>query len=195
MYLFIGRIATFAFIILAIISIISIFNKKFRNKKLYLAMPLMVIIFVVCFNIDTNKKTSKKPTTTTISTNTNDKKEESKPEKKKVDKDKLKADIDKIVTQDLKGKSYSLDLLTPSKNADQGYIISIQVDNASFTEEDACKKYANEFLSALSKMESVYSVDMNFISNSKLTFGFRIEDWNSVKNNDNKLQNVEFQKF
>ncbi|WP_206153060.1 hypothetical protein [Clostridium cadaveris] len=114
---------------------------------------------------------------------------------KKVDKDKLKADIDKIVTQDLKGKSYSLDLLTPNKNADQGYIISIQVDNASFAQEDACKKYANEFLSALSKMESVYSVDMNFISNSKLTFGFRIEDWNSVKNNDNKLQNVEFQKF
>lgn len=162
------------------------YKHKFKILKLYTLHVFMK-----------SKEKIKKPTvtTTTISTNTNDKKEESKPEKKKVDKDKLKTDIDKIVTQDLKGKSYSLDLLTPSKNADQGYIISIQVDNAKFTQEDACKKYANEFLSALSKMESVYSVDMNFISNSKLTFGFRIEDWNSVKNNDNKLQNVEFQKF
>lgn len=114
---------------------------------------------------------------------------------KKVDKDKLKTDIDKIIPQDIKGESYSLDLLTPSKNSDQGYIISIQVDNTKFTQEESCKKYANEFLNELSKMESVYSVDMNFMDNAKLTFGFSIEDWNEVKNNDNKLQNVEFQKF
>lgn len=198
MYLAIGRIAFAVFAILGILSVISIFNKKFRNKKVYIGLVCALMISIIFVNVDMKSKEKiKKPTvtTTTISTNTNDKKEESKPEKKKVDKDKLKTDIDKIVTQDLKGKSYSLDLLTPSKNADQGYIISIQVDNAKFTQEDACKKYANEFLSALSKMESVYSVDMNFISNSKLTFGFRIEGWNSVKNNDNKLQNVEFQKF
>ena len=67
MYLAIGRIAFAVFAILGILSVISIFNKKFRNKKVYIGLVCALMISIIFVNVDMKSKEKiKKPTVTTI---------------------------------------------------------------------------------------------------------------------------------
>ncbi|SDO76978.1 hypothetical protein [Clostridium gasigenes] len=53
MNLFLARVVFVVFAILLIVSFISIFNKKFRNKKIYIALPILLLTLIVAYNIDT----------------------------------------------------------------------------------------------------------------------------------------------
>lgn len=192
--LLLARIGFGGLVISIVIFIIFIIKKK-KLKNISLIMGAFLIVLITGIVLKPEEVKNTKPVAQNKSENSKVESNKVQTDNKKVDKDGLKKQIDAVVPDDLKGKSYSLDILTPTKNADKGYIVSIQVDNKKFLDESNCKQYANDFLLKLKNIEGVQSVDMNFIPEGKLLYGFKIDDFSSVKNKDKVLEYIKLQKL
>lgn len=108
-----------------------------------------------------------------------------------VNKDDLKLKVENSIPNNAKGKSYTVDILTPTK--EQGYIVSIQVANKDFVSEDSCKTFTKDLLAKLKGTDGICSLDITFVSNMKATNFLRIENGNKIKNGYTDA--IEIQKF
>lgn len=106
------------------------------------------------------------------------------------DKTEIKLNVEKVISDDVKGNSYTVDILTPTSG--EGFIVSIQVDNAKFTDEDECKSFTRDLITKINNIEGIYSVEISFVANYKVNYMVRIEDWNENKNKENLVETLDF---
>lgn len=59
-------------------------------------------------------------------------------------KEDIKSEIESNISEDVKGTSYTVDMLTPTEG--EGFIVSIQVDNNKFTTEEECKGFTTDLI-------------------------------------------------
>lgn len=106
------------------------------------------------------------------------------------DKTEIKLNVEKVISDDVKGNSYTVDILTPTSG--EGFIVSIQVDNTKFTDEDECKSFTRDLITKINNIEGIYSVEISFVANYKINYMVRIEDWNENKNKENLIETLDF---
>lgn len=100
-----------------------------------------------------------------------------------VTKDSLKFEVENLISNDLKGKLYSLDILTPTQEPEKGFIISVQFDNKFLSDEESCKNCATQFINKIKDVDGIKSLDMNFISDYNLKYYATVDDFNNIKSN------------
>lgn len=105
-------------------------------------------------------------------------------------KEDIKSEIESNIPEDVKGTSYTVDMLTPTTG--EGFIASIQVDNDKFTSEEECKAFTTDLIKHIKSIEGIHSVEITFVANSQLKYMVRIEDWNKSKDKENLVDTLDF---
>lgn len=105
-------------------------------------------------------------------------------------KENLKSEIESNIPEDVKGTSYTVDMLTPTEG--EGFIASIQVENDKFTSEEECKSFTTDLIKHIKSIKDIHSVEITFVANSQLKYMVRIEDWNKNKDKENLVNTLDF---
>ena len=105
-------------------------------------------------------------------------------------KEDIKSEIESNISADVKGTSYTVDMLTPTEG--EGFIVSIQVDNNKFTTEEECKGFTTDLIKHIKSIEGIHSVEITFVADSQAKYMVRIEDWNKNKDKDNLVDTLDF---
>ncbi|WGX74999.1 hypothetical protein QJS64_12895 [Paraclostridium bifermentans] len=105
-------------------------------------------------------------------------------------KEDIKSEIESNISEDVKGTSYTVDMLTPTEG--EGFIVSIQVDNNKFTTEEECKGFTTDLIKHIKSIEGIHSVEITFIADSQAKYMVRIEDWNKNKDKENLVDTLDF---
>lgn len=105
-------------------------------------------------------------------------------------KEDVKSEIESNISEDVKGASYTVDMLTPTQG--EGFIASIQVDNDKFTTEEECKSFTTDLIKHIKSIEGIHSVEITFVADSQAKYMVRIEDWNNNKDKDNLVDTLDF---
>ncbi|HFL2599865.1 TPA: hypothetical protein ACG3KG_003699 [Clostridioides difficile] len=113
-------------------------------------------------------------------------------EKEDIYKQEMQAKVDSIIPEDLKDKTtYYVNILNPTKG--EGYIVSIQVENSRFNDENECRNFIKEFVNNIKDMNDIHSVRISFIVDVTLTYDVFLDDWNNIKNDVNLIDDLEFE--
>lgn len=105
-------------------------------------------------------------------------------------KEDIKSEIESNISEDLKGTSYTVDMLTPTEG--EGFIASIQVDNDKFTTEEECKSFTTDLIKHIKSIEGIHSVEITFVADSQAKYMVRIENWNNNKDKENLVDTLDF---
>lgn len=105
-------------------------------------------------------------------------------------KEDIKSEIESNISEDLKGISYTVDMLTPTEG--EGFIASIQVDNDKFTTEEECKSFTTDLIKHIKNIEGIHSVEITFVADSQAKYMVRIENWNNNKDKENLVDTLDF---
>lgn len=105
-------------------------------------------------------------------------------------KEDIKSEIESNISEDLKGTSYTVDMLTPTEG--EGFITSIQVDNDKFTTEEECKSFTTDLIKHIKSIEGIHSVEITFVADSQAKYMVRIENWNNNKDKENLVDTLDF---
>lgn len=105
-------------------------------------------------------------------------------------KEDIKSEIESNISEDVKGTSYTVDMLTPTTG--EGFIASIQVDNDKFASEEECKAFTTDLIKHIKSIEGIHSVEITFVADSQAKYMVRIEDWNKNKDKENLVDTLDF---
>lgn len=105
-------------------------------------------------------------------------------------KDDIKSEIESNISEDVKGTSYTVDILTPTEG--EGFIASIQVDNDKFATEEECKSFTTDLIKHIKSIEGIHSVEITFVAGSQAKYMVRVEDWNNNKDKENLVDILDF---
>ncbi|WP_195346683.1 hypothetical protein [Paraclostridium sordellii] len=153
---------------------------KIRKKALAIMIMTTIISFAVvgCSSNDNKEDV------------TNTQVEENKNSESAEIKEGIKSEIESNIPEDVKGTSYTVDILTPTTG--EGFIASIQVDNAKFTSKEECEVFTTDLIKHIKSIEGIHSVEITFVANSQLKYMVRIEDWNKNKDKENLVDTLDF---
>lgn len=103
----------------------------------------------------------------------------------------LKKKVDSIIPAEYKGNYYTNDVL----DTDGSYVLSLQVQNASFDNESSCKVFTKDLINKLKEFR-IDSVEIYFVGSSgQTTYQINIDDFLKVQDNVNSVDNMEFFSF
>ncbi|HBE9110335.1 TPA: hypothetical protein KNH21_003654 [Clostridioides difficile] len=106
-------------------------------------------------------------------------------------KKELKEKVESVIPNNFKDKAtYYADMLTPTKG--DGYIVSIQVENSKFNNENECRKFTKEFVNNVKDIKNISSVRINFVVDGALSYNVFLDDWNNIKNSLDLIDNLSF---
>ena len=105
-------------------------------------------------------------------------------------KEDIKSKIESNISEDVKGTSYTVDMLTPTEG--EGFIASIQVDNDKFSSEEECKSFTNDLIKHIKNIADIHSVEIAFVADSQVKYMVRIGDWNRNKDKENLVNTLDF---
>ncbi|EIS9472655.1 hypothetical protein [Clostridioides difficile] len=103
----------------------------------------------------------------------------------------LKKKVDSIIPAEYKGNYYTNDVL----DTDGSYVLSLQVQNASFDNESSCKAFTKDLINKLKEFR-IDSAEVYFVGSSgQTTYQINIDDFLKVQDNINSVDNMEFFSF
>lgn len=103
----------------------------------------------------------------------------------------LKKKVDSIIPAEYKGNYYTNDVL----DTDGSYVLSLQVQNASFDNESSCKVFTKDLINKLKEFR-IDSAEIYFVGSSgQTTYQINIDDFLKVQDNVNSVDNMEFFSF
>ncbi|EGT5565519.1 hypothetical protein CSV29_20345 [Clostridioides difficile] len=103
----------------------------------------------------------------------------------------LKKKVDSIIPAEYKGNYYTNDVL----DTDGSYVLSLQVQNASFDNESSCKVFTKDLINKLKEFR-IDSAEVYFVGSSgQTTYQINIDDFLKVQDNINSVDNMEFFSF
>ncbi|MBY1378818.1 hypothetical protein KWX19_00970 [Clostridioides difficile] len=103
----------------------------------------------------------------------------------------LKKKVDSIIPAEYKGNYYTNDVL----DTDGSYVLSLQVQNASFDNESSCKAFTKDLINKLKEFR-IDSAEIYFVGSSgQTTYQINIDDFLKVQDNINSVDNMEFFSF
>ncbi|AXU74662.1 hypothetical protein CDIF28670_01052 [Clostridioides difficile] len=103
----------------------------------------------------------------------------------------LKKKVDSIILAEYKGNYYTNDVL----DTDGNYVLSLQVQNASFDNESSCKTFTKELINKLKEFR-IDSAEIYFVGSSgQTTYQINIDDFLKVQDNVDSVNNMEFFSF
>ncbi|EGT5420858.1 hypothetical protein KWR14_006435 [Clostridioides difficile] len=166
------------------------FKKLSLLKKILVIFLIYLVVFTVSMMIHQAIQDSKNKNKV-VENNVTEEHIISKEEKEAIYKEDMQAKIDSLIPEDLKDKTtYYVNILTPTEG--DGYIVSIQVENSIFNDESECRKFAKEFVNNIKDINNISSVRINFIVDVTLTYNVFLDDWNSIKNDVNLIDDLDF---
>lgn len=103
----------------------------------------------------------------------------------------LKKKVDSIIPAEYKGNYYTNDVL----DTDGSYVLSLQVQNASFDNESSCKAFTKDLINKLKEFR-IDSAEIYFVGSSgQTTYQINIDDFLKVQDNVDSVNNMEFFSF
>ncbi|ENY8812102.1 TPA: hypothetical protein KR283_003667 [Clostridioides difficile] len=103
----------------------------------------------------------------------------------------LKKKVDSIIPAEYKGNYYTNDVL----DTDGSYVLSLQVQNASFDNESSCKAFTKDLINKLKEFR-IDSAEIYFVGSSgQTTYQINIDDFLKVQDNIDSIDNMEFFSF
>lgn len=103
----------------------------------------------------------------------------------------LKKKVDSIILAEYKGNYYTNDVL----DTDGSYVLSLQVQNASFDNESSCKAFTKDLINKLKEFR-IDSAEIYFVGSSgQTTYQINIDDFLKVQDNIDSIDNMEFFSF
>lgn len=103
----------------------------------------------------------------------------------------LKKKVDSIIPSEYKGNYYTNDIL----DTDGSYVLSLQVQNASFDNESSCKAFTKDLINKLKEFR-IDSAEIYFVGSSgQTTYQINIDDFLKVQDNVDSVNNMEFFSF
>ncbi|ENZ9550524.1 hypothetical protein KLM98_02315 [Clostridioides difficile] len=103
----------------------------------------------------------------------------------------LKKKVDSMIPTEYKGNYYTNDIL----NTDGSYVLSLQVQNASFDNESSCKTFTKDLINKLKKFR-IDSAEVYFVGSSgQTTYQINIDDFLKVQDNIDSIDDMEFFSF
>lgn len=112
-----------------------------------------------------------------------------------VTKDSLKFEVENLISNDLNGTSYILDILTPTQDPEKGFIISIHFESKLFSEESSCKNCAAQFINNIKDVDGIKSLDMDFRSGYNLKYYATVDDFNNIKSKSNSIDSIQINTY
>ncbi|MDI6369978.1 hypothetical protein QJK85_19270 [Clostridioides difficile] len=103
----------------------------------------------------------------------------------------LKKKVDSIIPAEYKGNYYTNDVL----DTDGSYVLSLQVQNASFDNESSCKVFTKDLINKLKEFR-IDSAEIYFVGSSgQTTYQINIDDFLKVQDNIDSIDDMEFFSF
>ncbi|EGT3638669.1 hypothetical protein DFQ69_11595 [Clostridioides difficile] len=103
----------------------------------------------------------------------------------------LKKKVDSIIPSEYKGNYYTNDVL----DTDGSYVLSLQVQNASFDNESSCKVFTKDLINKLKEFR-IDSAEIYFVGSSgQTTYQINIDDFLKVQDNIDSIDDMEFFSF
>lgn len=103
----------------------------------------------------------------------------------------LKKKVDSMIPTEYKGNYYTNDIL----NTDGSYVLSLQVQNASFDNEISCKAFTKDLINKLKEFR-IDSAEIYFVGSSgQTTYQINIDDFLKVQDNIDSIDDMEFFSF
>lgn len=103
----------------------------------------------------------------------------------------LKKKVDSIIPAEYKGNYYTNDVL----DTDGSYVLSLQVQNASFDNESSCKAFTKDLINKLKEFR-IDSAEIYFVGSSgQTTYQINIDDFLKVQDNIDSIDDMEFFSF
>ncbi|HBG3391875.1 hypothetical protein ACWJW6_00520 [Clostridioides difficile] len=103
----------------------------------------------------------------------------------------LKKKVDSIIPSEYKGNYYTNDIL----DTDGSYVLSLQVQNASFDNESSCKAFTKDLINKLKEFR-IDSAEIYFVGSSgQTTYQINIDDFLKVQDNIDSMDDMEFFSF
>ncbi|EGT4937063.1 hypothetical protein DD109_18255 [Clostridioides difficile] len=118
-------------------------------------------------------------------------KEKAETKKQTLTSEELKKKVESIISSQYKGNYYTNDIL----DTDGSYVLSLQVQNASFDNESSCKAFTKDLINKLKEFR-IDSAEVYFVGSSgQTTYQINIDDFLKVQDNINSVDNMEFFSF
>ncbi|MCC0785000.1 hypothetical protein IR152_18495 [Clostridioides sp. ES-S-0108-01] len=103
----------------------------------------------------------------------------------------LKKKVESTISAEYKGNYYTNDVL----DTDGSYVLSLQVQNASFDNESSCKAFTKDLINKLKEFR-IDSAEIYFVGSSgQTTYQINIDDFLKVQDNIDSVDNMEFFSF